>query len=157
METVAQRANGARVIPAHEAQGFFTIEQDGRVRFHPDDSARPILIGRLRPIEANFDALVLNHRRAKWNPRSFTFAVPKELFEALGSIQTVATHLMDEQRVFCVDRATIWTCGHWDHRFHNGQAYLFVHHSEWLEVEDLEAIFTFHQDKGAYRAQKGTR
>lgn len=127
----------------------FRIEEDGRIRLilMPEDKA--ILAGHWT---AHAGVLLLAKGKSNFQKRSYSLAVPKELWNGLEKqIKVISVHTFDTKRYYAVTRGRAAVYGYGESRISDahGQDYLFIDREHWTEVDGVEGILGFINDEHA--------
>lgn len=133
-----------------DGESHFRIEENGRIRLILMPEDKPILIGQWNE---NKQFLLLFKKKANYVKKSYTLAVPKELWDGLQgdkSILTVAVNVRETGKILCASRSVITLFGYEDM---NGgddrQDYVFLDREYWVEVDHLDDALDFHEDSKA--------
>ena len=144
-----------------DGKSYFRLETDGRLRLVLKPEERVILSGQWNAREG---VLLLFKGKSLFDKRSYTLAVPLEVWEGLaGLVKTLAIKTIDERRFYAVSASDVRMYGYEDnlesrtlHRDPHGQRYLYVDYEYWSEVYSQDEILDFNVDKRANeRAQRG--
>lgn len=135
------------------------VEANGRVRLILMPEDRPILLGQWSEKQ---NLLMLFKNRESMMKKSFSLAVPLELWDGLKgqhTIHTVCCEMRDTKRLMCADRTTLTMFGYTDDSDvppeQLRQRYLFLDPEYWSEVRTLEDAVFFAEDRRAkYLADK---
>lgn len=138
-----------------DGKSYFRVESDGRIRLvlWPED--RVVLIGHWNEKEG---VLLLYKSRSVFEKKSYTLAVPKELWTNLSNIKTVAIHTRDRNKYLATSASKLRMFGY-DEEGSNeshGQRYLFLDNNHWDEVGGLDDVMEYAVDrKSLDKALKG--
>lgn len=134
-------------FPCCDSDNFFRLEENGRIRLilREGDDDRPILKGQWNEIHK---ILMLDKGRENFARKSYSLAVDLPLWQNLD-IKTLCCKMRNTGRYFCADYATLSMFGYADASDDVDQEYLFLDKEHWTEVDALEDVFTFNEDRRA--------
>lgn len=131
----------------------FKTESDGRVRLVLMPEDRVIFIGNYNEREK---ILLLSKGKTCLEKRSYTFAIPAELWENL-EIKTVGITTRDSRRIWAITAEKVRFFGYSDQENStdtHGQRYLFVDVENWTELGTIEEIVDFRSDNIAHNRRE---
>lgn len=130
-------------IKGLSGNGKFRIEENGRVRLILEQPQnRVILIGQWNE-QRKFMLLFKN--KPDFERRSFTLAIPLELWESL-EMKTVVLHERTSNTILVASKTQLQVYGYQDEIQTNKQAYLYLDREYWHRVQDLEGAMRYHEE-----------
>jgi hypothetical protein len=131
-------------IKGLSGQGKFRVEENGRVRLILEQpESRVILIGQWNEQR---EFLLLFKNKPDFNRRSFTLAIPLELWENL-KVQTVALHERTTDTYLIASKTQLMVYGYQDDIQTNKQAYFYLDREYWHKINSLDEAMSYHEEQ----------